>query len=137
MVVGLLYPLLYMIYGSFRAWDPSQKLAETEFVGLNNYIKLINDPSFVESLTATLKFAAAVVSIEMLIGVSLALLLDRNIRGMSVLRTLFIDRILSGSGIDRLAVAWMPPVVGFVVTAVGFLLGLCLPCIRSFSLRIF
>ncbi|MEO1459579.1 MAG: sugar ABC transporter permease, partial [Pseudomonadota bacterium] len=36
------------------------------------------------------KFAFAVVSIEMVLGVGLALLLDRNLRGMSVLRTLFI-----------------------------------------------
>lgn len=90
MVIALLYPLLYMIYGSFRSWDPSQKLADTEFVGLKNYITLINDPNFLESLTVTLIFAISVVSIEMIVGVGLALLLDRNIRGMSLLRTLFI-----------------------------------------------
>lgn len=90
MIIALLYPLLYMIYGSFRAWDPSQKLAETEFVGLKNYITLINDPNFIESLTVTLIFAVSVVSVEMVVGVGLALLLDRNIRGMSLLRTLFI-----------------------------------------------
>lgn len=90
MLIALLYPLLYMIYGSFRAWDPSQTIGETEFVGLKNYITLINDPAFLESLGVTLKFAFAVVSIEMLIGVGLALLLDRNIRGMSLLRTMFI-----------------------------------------------
>jgi len=90
MVVSLLYPLLYMIYGSFRDWDPSQTISETEFVGLKNYITLLNDPNFLESLTVTLTFAISVVSIEMVLGVGLALLLDRNIRGMSVLRTLFI-----------------------------------------------
>lgn len=90
MLVALLYPLLYMVYGSFRSWDPSQTLGETEFVGLKNYITLLNDPAFHESLGVTLKFAFAVVSIEMLIGVGLALLLDRNIRGISILRTMFI-----------------------------------------------
>lgn len=90
MIIALLYPLGYMIYGSFRAWDPSQTLSETEFVGLKNYISLLNDPNFHESLAVTLKFAFVVVSIEMVLGVGLALLLDRNIRGMSILRTLFI-----------------------------------------------
>lgn len=90
MVVSLLYPLLYMIYGSFRDWDPSQTISETDFVGLKNYATLLNDPNFLESLTVTLTFAVSVVSIEMVLGVGLALLLDRNIRGMSVLRTLFI-----------------------------------------------
>ena len=90
MDLALLYPLAYMIYGSFRAWDPSQNISETEFVGLKNYITLFFDPAFRESLSVTLTFAFAVVTAELAIGVGLALLLDRNIRGMSVLRTLFI-----------------------------------------------
>ncbi len=90
MVLGLLYPLGYMIYGSFRDWDPSQAIGESEFVGIANYISLWNDPNFRESVGVTLKFAIAVVFFEMLIGVGLALLLDRNLKGMSLLRTLFI-----------------------------------------------
>lgn len=90
MGLALLYPLGYMIYGSFRAWDPSQNISETEFVGLKNYITLFFDPTFRESLTVTLTFAFAVVTAELAIGVGLALMLDRNIRGMSMLRTLFI-----------------------------------------------
>ncbi|MFK8081272.1 MAG: carbohydrate ABC transporter permease [Granulosicoccus sp.] len=90
MALALLYPLGYMVYGSFRDWDPSQALGESTFVGLANYVTLWNDPNFRESVSVTLIFAVSVVTVEMLIGVGLALLLDRNIRGMSVLRTLFI-----------------------------------------------
>ena len=90
MAMALIYPLGYMIWGSFRAWDPSQTIGEAEFVGLKNYITLWNDPNFRESLGVTLRFAFFVVTFEMIIGVGLALLLDRNIRGMSVLRTMFI-----------------------------------------------
>ncbi len=90
MAVALMYPLGYMIWGSFKEWDPSQSIGEAEFVGLKNYITLWHDPNFHESLTVTLTFAFFVVSLEMVLGVGLALLLDRNIRGMSVLRTLFI-----------------------------------------------
>ncbi|MEM8786703.1 MAG: sugar ABC transporter permease [Pseudomonadota bacterium] len=90
MAVALIYPLGYMIWGSFRDWNPSQAIGEAEFVGLRNYVFLWGDPSFRESLWVTLKFAFFVVTIEMVLGVGLALLLDRNIRGMSVLRTLFI-----------------------------------------------
>ncbi len=90
MAMALIYPLGYMIYGSFRDWDPSQSLSESEFVGFKNYITLFFDPAFCESLSVTLTFAFSVVVAEMVIGVGLALLLDRNIRGMSVLRTLFV-----------------------------------------------
>ncbi|MEM6728190.1 MAG: sugar ABC transporter permease [Pseudomonadota bacterium] len=90
MGIALLYPLGYMVYGSFLDWDPSQAIYEAEFVGLKNYVTLWNDPAFRESLSVTLIFAFSVVIAEMVLGVGLALLLDRNIRGMSVLRTLFI-----------------------------------------------
>ena len=90
MGIALLYPLGYMVYGSFRDWDPSQSISETDFVGFKNYITLFFDPAFRESLAVTLTFAISVVVAELVIGVGLALLLDRNIRGMSILRTLFI-----------------------------------------------
>lgn len=90
MALALMYPLGYMIWGSFRDWNPSQTIGEAEFVGFKNYITLWGDPNFHESLGVTLKFAFFVVSIELLVGVGLALLLDRDIRGISVLRTMFI-----------------------------------------------
>ena len=90
MALALMYPLGYMIWGSFREWNPTQTIGEAEFVGLKNYITLWYDPNFHESLGVTLKFAFFVVTFEMVIGVGLALLLDRDIRGMSILRTMFI-----------------------------------------------
>ena len=90
MILALFYPIGFMIWGSFRDWDPSQNISETEFVGIANYVRLWMDPAFWTSFGVTLLFAFVVVLAEMVIGVGLALLLDRNIRGMSVLRTLFI-----------------------------------------------
>lgn len=88
--VALMYPIGYMIYASFLDWNPSQRIHEADWVGLRNYVSLWSDANFRESLGVTLKFAALVVSIEMVLGVGLALALDRNIRGMSALRTIFI-----------------------------------------------
>ncbi|MEO1649407.1 MAG: sugar ABC transporter permease [Pseudomonadota bacterium] len=88
--VALLYPIAYMIYASFLDWNPSQLISEAEWVGLRNYQNLLNDPNFIESFLVTLTFASVVVSLELVIGVGLALLLDRELRGMSVLRTVFI-----------------------------------------------
>ncbi|MEO0820934.1 MAG: sugar ABC transporter permease [Pseudomonadota bacterium] len=90
LAVGLLYPIFYMIYASFLDWNPSQRIGEAEWRGLDNYARLLGDASFHESFFVTLKFAAIVVSCEMVIGVGLALLLDRELRGMSALRTIFI-----------------------------------------------
>jgi multiple sugar transport system permease protein len=88
--IALIYPVGYMVWASFLNWNPSQRIGDAEFVGLANYVRLFSDAQFHESFAVTLAFAATVVSIELVLGVGLAMLLDRNIRGMSVLRTLFI-----------------------------------------------
>lgn len=90
MAVALLYPVAYMVYATFLDWNPSQRIGEAEFVGLRNYAFLLQDESFRESFAVTIKFAAIVVGAEMVIGVGLALLLDRQVRGMSFFRTVFI-----------------------------------------------
>ena len=90
LVLALLYPICYMIYASFFDWNPNQRLEEAVFVGLRNYAKLLGDESFHESLAVTIKFVFSVVVVEMIIGIGLALFLDRSIRGMSALRTLFL-----------------------------------------------
>ena len=90
MAVALLYPVAYMVYATFLDWNPSQRIGEAEFVGLRNYAFLLQDESFRESFWVTVRFAAIVVGAEMVIGVGLALLLDRRVRGMSFFRTVFI-----------------------------------------------
>ena len=90
LVVALLYPILYMVYASFLNWTPNQTIDQAEWIGLQNYKSLLFDGAFHESVFVTLKFAFFVVILEMIVGVGLALLLDRNIRGMSALRTIFI-----------------------------------------------
>ena len=67
-LVALFFPLLYMVFGSFRAWDPSQTLSESEFIGFGNYTKLWLDATFWESVSVTLKFAISVVYFEMIDG---------------------------------------------------------------------
>ena len=90
LAVALLYPIGYMVYASFLDWRPSQYISEAEQVGFRNYINLWNDDAFRESFWVTIKFAGIVVTLEMVLGVGLALLLDRNLRGMAALRTIFI-----------------------------------------------
>ena len=62
LAVALMYPIGYMIYASFLDWNPSQRIGEAEWVGLRNYVNLLNDPNFAESFTVTLTFASVVVS---------------------------------------------------------------------------
>jgi multiple sugar transport system permease protein len=122
--IALIYPVGYMVWASFLNWNPSQRIGEAEFVGLANYARLMSDPQFRESFGVTLSFAAIVVTVEMLLGVGLALLLDRELRGMTVLRTLFILPMMIAPIVVGLMWRYMyHPTVGTfnrTLTALGF-----------------
>ncbi|MEM7488857.1 MAG: sugar ABC transporter permease, partial [Pseudomonadota bacterium] len=124
MAIALLYPIGYMIYASFLDWNPSQRIGEAEWVGLRNYAGLFADEAFRESFWVTIRFAALVVSIEMVLGVGLALLLDRELRGMTVLRTVFILPMMIAPIVVGLVWRYMyHPTVGTfnkVLTDLGF-----------------
>jgi multiple sugar transport system permease protein len=90
MAVALLYPVLQSIWLSFHQWAIGSPLSSARYIGLENYQILLTDPNVWASIRVTLVFAFAVVVVEVVLGVALALVLDRQIRGMSLFRTIFI-----------------------------------------------
>ncbi|MBT8354821.1 MAG: sugar ABC transporter permease [Desulfofustis sp.] len=90
MIFALLYPIGYLTVASFFDWRMGTPFTDAVFNGFGNYAWILNDPNFHESFMVTITFAFTVVVLEMLIGVGLALMLERPILGMSVFRTIFI-----------------------------------------------
>ncbi|MEW9053892.1 MAG: sugar ABC transporter permease [Neobacillus sp.] len=88
MVLGflliMLFPLIYSIYMSLTDW---QLLGDPNFIGTENYKRLVNDPDFWVVLKNTLIFSAGLVPINIFIALLLALLLQRNLPGMGLFRT--------------------------------------------------
>ena len=85
-----LYPLLFSFYISFfkyRLTDPNQ--ART-FLGLANYINAFHDKTVVTAIRNTFVFVAGTVSIELVLGLGLALLFSGESRGMRVMRSFLI-----------------------------------------------
>lgn len=80
------FPLIYAVYTSFFSYTTGGKI--NQFVGLDNFKRLLTDLSLRQGMWTTLRFVAATVSIEMILGLSLALLLNREIRGKNVLRAI-------------------------------------------------
>jgi multiple sugar transport system permease protein len=90
MIIGLFYPLCYSIYTSFYDWRLGMPFSTTKFTRFENYQWLINDPEILNVFWISFKFSMIVVSIELILGISFALLLDKTIKGMSTFRTIFI-----------------------------------------------
>jgi multiple sugar transport system permease protein len=60
------------------------------FVGLANYINLLNNPVFLKAAGNTLVFSGIYVPLNIVISLVLAILLNKGVYGKSILRTAFI-----------------------------------------------
>ena len=90
MLGGLVYPVLQAFYLSFYDWKIGTDFEDAPFVGLRHFLRMVSDADVMESISVTLRFGFWTITIEMLLGVALALLLEKPIRGASVFRTIFI-----------------------------------------------
>ena len=74
--VMLVYPMIATVFMSFWKWpytDPSR----IRFVGLDNYIRLFaDDETFMNSLWFTLRFTGVTITLEFVVGLIGALVLD-------------------------------------------------------------
>ena len=84
------FPLLLSLIMSFVAWSIDQPVSEAQFVGLRNYRDLFADRVFVASLWLTLGYTSATVSLEILIGLAIALLLNLDLPFIRIFRTALI-----------------------------------------------
>ena len=83
-----LFPLGYAAYESIHAHDLRMPWRGQPFVGLENYATLLEQPRFWAALGRTLAFTAVSVGLELVLGLCVALLLDRSFRGRGVARTI-------------------------------------------------
>ncbi len=83
-----LVPVLYALYLSLYKYNPL--FGSSEFLGLGNYLRIFSSGVFWNSLTVTVYFAFAAVLVEVLLGLLIALLLNRSFWGNSVLRAALI-----------------------------------------------
>jgi multiple sugar transport system permease protein len=88
LIVG--FPMLYSLYLSFTNFNLTSP-GNIEFIGLQNYITLLTkDPLFWKAFGRTVLFISLAVNIEFLIGLGIAQLMARAIRGQSLARTLMM-----------------------------------------------
>jgi multiple sugar transport system permease protein len=88
LVIG--FPMVYSLYLSFTDFNLTSP-RDFDFVGLQNYINLLfNDPMFWKVFWRTVLFISLAVNIEFLIGLGIAHLMARAIRGQSLARTLMM-----------------------------------------------
>jgi multiple sugar transport system permease protein len=87
LLLGLtVYPLFYIVRLSLYRMSPAGEV----FVGADNFLRLARDPLFFQSLGQTLVLTVGALALEFGLGLGLALLLDSQIRGRNLWRSLLL-----------------------------------------------
>lgn len=85
------YPIIFTVFYSFTDYNLLKHLhSPAEFIKLDNYIELLTDEYFIQSVVNTVKFTVLAVFFEMLIGFGLALFVNSLNRGQKIMRTLLL-----------------------------------------------
>jgi multiple sugar transport system permease protein len=95
-ILGLsVVPVLWSLLLSFQAND---LVSPSRWVGLANYQALKADPAFKAAVEHTLVYTALYVPLSVIGGLAIALMLDRQIRFISIYRTLvFVPFVVSAA----------------------------------------
>ncbi len=85
-------PFLTTIFISFSKWTAFS--GNTGFAGFDNFKTVFQDPTARSAVFTTIKLTLLVVGISLLLGIGIALLLDRTFKGRGIVRTLMIAPFL-------------------------------------------
>jgi multiple sugar transport system permease protein len=91
LLVGLVVlPTLYLFQLGLSRLEVSES-TDAVFIGLGNFVHMFtDDPEFLPAIGRSVFFVIVAVPVEFLLGLTMALLMDRRLRGLGILRTLMV-----------------------------------------------
>jgi multiple sugar transport system permease protein len=85
----MVFPILYTFFLSFTNWNLTSGM-EPAFVGLTSYLRVFSEPRFLQAMGRTFTFTAFAVAAEVVLGVAIALILNRAFVGKSFAKLLLL-----------------------------------------------
>ncbi len=121
--VIIIFPIAYTLFMSVQEWNITSA-SPPKFIGLDNYAKILFDDSrFREALIRTIGLSLIAVTLQTVLGVSLALLFNREFWGRGILRTLAIlPMVATPVAISLIFVMMYHPTLGvlnYFLTSLG------------------
>ncbi|MCI8679610.1 MAG: sugar ABC transporter permease [Oscillospiraceae bacterium] len=92
-IIGFVWPFIQGIYLSFCKF---RLISDAQFIGLGNYIKAFQDPSFIHAFWYTALFAIVSLVIINVLAFAVACALTQGIKGSNLFRTVFFMPNLIG-----------------------------------------
>lgn len=88
-VVMMLFPVIYTLFLSFTNWNLTSGMP-LGFVWLKSYARVLREPRFLSAVGRTFSFTLLAVAVEAVLGLALALLLNREFRGKSAMKLILL-----------------------------------------------
>lgn len=102
--VFVFFPLLYAAYISVHQWS----LIDTpDFVGTQNYTRLLTDGQFWQALKNTVIYSVATVPASLFLGLMLAIGLNRHLAARTLLRSVYFLPVVVSSVATAVIAAWL------------------------------
>jgi multiple sugar transport system permease protein len=95
----------YAFYLSFHEWNILEPAKP--FVGLDNYMRLLDDRRFRQAIINTFYYTAVSVPLTMIIGLLIALLLNNQIRARGLFRTLYYIPVITPLVVAAIVWKWV------------------------------
>jgi multiple sugar transport system permease protein len=113
-------PVIAAVYLSLTKY---KMLTPPEFIGLTNYETMfVFDPLFWQSLKVTVIYSFATVFLSLVLGLSLALLLNQKVRGLAWYRTIYyMPAVVSGAAVAYMWRWVLNPQSGILNTLLGYI----------------
>ena len=84
-----LIPLISVVVLAFTDWNLVSGLGGITFNGIDNFVAIARDPGFWHAVGLTLVYVAVSVPLTVVLGLALAIALNRPLPGRAVLRAIF------------------------------------------------
>lgn len=119
-----IFPLIWTIRLSFTNFRANRPNAEVEWVGLRNYQRILTDPDIWATMQATAHFLIWTLVFQVLIGFTLAWLINRKFKGNDLWTTIIVlPMMLSPAVVGNFWTFLYQPQIGLFNYAVAFFTG--------------
>lgn len=102
-LIFMAFPIVFAFIASLTKWNGMNNMMDN-FIGLENYAKLLTDAKFWKVLLNTVIYMIGI-PVGMILGLVIAVGMNRKIRGIKVLRTLYYIPVISS--LVAVAILWM------------------------------
>jgi multiple sugar transport system permease protein len=119
-----IFPLLWTTYLSFTNFRANRPNADVQWVGLQNYQRILSNPEIWETMQATAHFLFWTLVLQVLIGFALAWLINQKFRGNDLWTTIIVlPMMLSPAVVGNFWTFLYQPQIGIFNYAVSFFTG--------------